>query len=338
MTLITTVRRRLLRRSLISAAALGSAAALAVGASAGTGVAGAASTTSKAPYTINFGFISATSGVMTGPWGFAYSKGLLQKWLKSDGIALKVAHFANGPLLTAAMIGGSIDLGILGDTPALIARGQGLQARFLAQPELGLSAWLIAQPSIHTLSQLVGKTVAVQQGSYLDRYVQGLLSENGLLSKVNRVAMLSAQSTPAFEAGSIDAILAQPSQWPTFQKTGKGYNIIAKSETTPALEGTQAEIATNKILAAHPDLPQQFNAARVKAVNYANAHASAYYAWAAKNDQSNSAAEKIAGPLSNYPVEDFTATGIKHLQSTLNFLVSQKEAKAFNIKQWELQS
>ncbi len=89
MTLITTVRRRLARRSLIGAAALGSAAALAVGASAGAGVASAASATSNAPYTINFGFISATSGVMTGPWGFAYSKGLLQKWLKSDGITLK---------------------------------------------------------------------------------------------------------------------------------------------------------------------------------------------------------------------------------------------------------
>lgn len=68
--------------------------------------------------------------------------------------------------------------GVLGDTPTLIAVSQGLQAR--------------------------------QQGSYLDRYAQGILLDKGLLSQVKLVAMLSAQATPAFEAGSLDAMLIQP--------------------------------------------------------------------------------------------------------------------------------
>ena len=52
---------------------------------------------------------------LTGPEGFAYSKGLLQKWLKPDKITIKsTAVFANGPLLTAALVGGSLQLGELG--------------------------------------------------------------------------------------------------------------------------------------------------------------------------------------------------------------------------------
>jgi sulfonate transport system substrate-binding protein len=299
---------------------------------------GSSSGGSAAPYTVTFGYISSGGTGLTGPWGFAYSKGLLQQWLGSYGITLNLAQFANGPLLTAAMVGGSVDLGVLGDTPALIAESQGLQARFVSQPELGLVAWVVAQPSIKTLSQLTGKTLARQQGSYLDRYIQGLLTQKGLLSQVHLVAMLSAQATPAFEAGSLDAMTIQPTAWPALEATGKKYNILAESETTPSLEGTQAAIISNKELAAHPDLADIWNTVRVKSVQYAEANASAYYAWSAAQASTTAALEQQTAPLSEYPIPDFTASGIKQLQGTLNFLVAQQEAKSFSIESWELQS
>jgi ABC-type nitrate/sulfonate/bicarbonate transport system substrate-binding protein len=298
---------------------------------------GSATSGTAAPYTVTFGYISSGGTGLTGPWGFAYSKGLLQQWLKSYGITLKLAQFANGPLLTAAMVGGSVDMGVLGDTPTLIAVSQGLQARLVSQPELSLVAWIVAQPSVKTLDQLAGKTLARQQGSYLDRYAQGLLSDKGLLSQVKLVAMLSAQATPAFEAGSLDAMLIQPTTWPQLESTGKKYNILAKSEATPSLEGTQTAIVANKELAAHPDLGSAWNAVRVKSVHYATANASAYYAWAAAQAKTTVAMEQESAPLSAYPVANFTAAGIKQLQGTLDFLVTQKEAKPFSIQSWELQ-
>ena len=303
----------------------------------GSAASGATASGTAAPYTVTFGYISSGGTGLTGPWGFAYSKGLLQQWLKPYGITLKLAQFANGPLLTAAMVGGSVDMGVLGDTPTLIAVSQGLQARLVSQPELGLVAWIVAQPSVKTLNQLAGKTLARQQGSYLDRYAQGLLAEKGLLSQVKLVAMLSAQATPAFEAGSLDAMLTSPTTWPQLEATGKKYNILAKSETTPSLEGTQAAVVANKELAAHPDLGSVWNTVRVKSVQYANANASAYYAWAAAQVKTTVAMEQESAPLSEYPVADFTDAGIKQLQGTLNFLIAQKEAKSFSIQSWELQ-
>jgi sulfonate transport system substrate-binding protein len=342
---ISTVGRRFARRSVMIAAVVGAAAALAAcgssssktatTANAADSGATAAGSSAGAPYTVNFSYIGSTPG-LTGPWGYAYSKGVLQQWLKADGVTFKLSEFANGPLMTAAMTGGSVDAGVLGDTPALIAKSQGLQATAISQPELNLVAWVIAQPSIHSLSQLSGKTVAVQQGSYLDRYFQGLLAQDGLTSKVHRVAMLSTQSTPAFEGGHLDAVLAAPTQWPALLNTHKGYNIIAKSETTPSLEGTQVTLATDKFLAAHPGFPKVWTAVRVKSEAYAKANAAAYYAWVAKQSNTTAAAAQESAPLSSYPTPNFTAVGTQHLQSTLNFLVSQKEAKPFNIQQWEL--
>lgn len=329
--------RRPLATFAAAAAALLIAACSSGSGSAGSQTSGSAASGTAAPYTVTFGYISSGGTGLNGPWGFAYSKGLLQQWLKPYGITLKLAQFANGPLLTAAMVGGSVDMGVLGDTPTMIAVSQGLQARLVSQPELGLVAWIVAQPSVKTLDQLAGKTLARQQGSYLDRYAQGVLTDKGLLSQVKLVAMLSAQATPAFEAGSLDAMLIQPTTWPQLEATGKKYNILARSETTPSLEGTQAAVVANKELAAHPDLASAWNAVRVKSVQYANANASAYYAWAAAQVKTTVAMEQESAPLSEYPVANFTDAGIKQLQGTLNFLIAQKEAKSFSIQSWELQ-
>jgi sulfonate transport system substrate-binding protein len=293
-----------------------------------------AATNSSGSFSLTVGYIG-TAGVFTGPEGFAYSKGLLQKWLAPAGVSsIKSAQFANGPLLTEALVGGSVGLGILGDTPALIGKSQGAPTRMINQDEVGLSAWIVTKKGITSLSQLAGKPVAVQQGSYMDRYLQGLLSEQGLTSKIHPVAMLDAQSVPALEAGSLDAVVMPSEQ--ALAVVSKGFTTVAKSETTPSLQGTEVTEEANSVLSAHPALAAAWNAARDKAIAYAKAHASAYYAYQGKAEGVPSAAQAaVYLPLSEYPSADFTTSGIQHLQGTLNFLVSAKEAKSFSIQSWE---
>lgn len=294
----------------------------------------AASSSAGGGFELTVGYIG-TAGVFTGPEGFAYSKGLLQQWLKPAGVTgIKVAGFANGPLLTAALVGGSLDVGILGDTPALVGRSQGARAQLLNQDSVNLAAWVIARKSITGVGQLAGKNVARQQASYMDRYLQALLAQHGLTGKVRLVAMLQAQSIPALEAGSLDAV-AVPA-WQALEVVPKGYNVIARSETTPALQGTSLTEASTSALSAHPRLAAVWNAARVKAIRYAQSHAAAYYAFQAKADGVPSAAQaRQYLPLSNYPLANYTPGGLKQLQGTLGFLVSEKEAKPFSIKAWE---
>jgi NitT/TauT family transport system substrate-binding protein/sulfonate transport system substrate-binding protein len=292
------------------------------------------SASSSGSYTLNVGYIG-TTGMLTGPEGFAYSKGLLQQWLKQGGVTqIHLAQFANGPLQTAAMVGGSLDIGIVGDTPALIANSHGLPAKFIDQGEVGLEAWVVGKKGITSLSQLAGQTVTRPQGSYMDRYLQGLLAEKGLTGKVHLTAMLLPQGMPAVESGALAAI-ALPA-WETGPLLAHGANVIAKSTDTPNLQGTEVTIATNKVLAAHPNVPQLWNGARLKAIAYAKAHAAEFYAFEVKADGLKTAAQAQQFlPLSLYPAANYTPAGLKLLQGTLNFLVAEKEATAFSIDGWK---
>jgi NitT/TauT family transport system substrate-binding protein/sulfonate transport system substrate-binding protein len=294
----------------------------------------ASSGSSGDSYSLNVGYIG-TTGIFTGPEGFAYSKGLLQRWLRQGGIAqIHLAQFANGPLLTAATVGGSLDLGLVGDTPALIATSHGLPAKIINQGEVGLQAWIVARKGITSLSQLAGQVVTRPQGSYMDRYLQGLLAEQGLTGKVHLTAMLLPQGIPAVESGALAAI-ALPA-WQAGPIIAHGGTVIAKSTDTPNLQGTSVTIATNKIIAAHPDLARVWNAARLKAIAYASAHPAEFYAFEVKADGLRTAAQAQQFlPLSLYPAADYTIAGLRLLQATLNFLVSEKEATAFSIAGWK---
>lgn len=328
--------RRWRRRTAVLVAALTLIVAVAAcgSSSASSGAKSKLTDNSSAPYSVDLGFVGTTP-TLTGPWGFAYSKGLLQKWLASDGVTLHLSSFQNGPLMTAAIVGNSVDLGILGDTPALIAKSSGLPVKLIDQEEVGLPAWIVAQPSITSLNQLIGKSIAVQPESYMDRYVQGYLAQRGLTNKIKVVPMLITASTPAFESGQIAAVAYPPEDLPLLSKPHKHYSVVTKSETTPALQGTGVTVITNKEIAAHPGLPAIWNKVRDESIAYARSHAGAYYAWAAKSSNSTVQAEKTGSPLSSYPIPNFTKSGIAHLQSTLNFLVGIKEAKPFSLSGWE---
>ena len=145
---------------------------------------------------------------LTGPEGFAYSKGLFQKWLKPDKVTIKsTAVFANGPLLTAALVGGSLQLGELGDTPAIVGEsplsGSSDNTRIINQEQVGLQAVLITQKNVTSLSQLANQNLYRQPQSYMDRWVQAYLKSKGLLSQVKLAPGLLAQFIPEFNSGQI---------------------------------------------------------------------------------------------------------------------------------------
>jgi sulfonate transport system substrate-binding protein len=289
--------------------------------------------TAKHKISLTVGFIN-TGGTLTGPEGFAYSKGLFQKWLAPSGVTIaKTASFDNGPLLTAALLGGSVNLGVVGDTPALIAKSAGAPTRIINQVQLNLQSVIIAQPSIKSLAGLAGKSITRQEASYMDRYLQGLLQQKRLLAKVTLVPGLLPTAIPAFNAGSIDALVLQPSQLPLIKVK---YNVLANSSTTPDLTGTSVTEVTDKALAQDPGLPAVWNAARTEAIAYAKAHASAYYAFEAKAVGTTAALASKYFPLSDDPAQPFTATGLSRLTSTLKFLVDDKLAKSFSISGWQV--
>src|SRR5215471_5419786 len=104
---------------------------------------------------------------------WALKVGSLKRDLARVGVEdVQAVAFGNAPDLEAAMQGGSIDVGELSDTGAIVAKAAGVNTRLIAVDRIGLDAWLIARKNGPTSpAELRGRPVATLTGSYLDRYL-----------------------------------------------------------------------------------------------------------------------------------------------------------------------
>ena len=114
-------------------------ASLSIGCSRAEGQAAPAK--ASAPEALRVGFIGTGEHQPIGAEGWAYKRGLLGPVLQKQGFSdVSFIRFANGPDLNEALSGGSLDLGIYGDTPALVGRAAGLPTRLLIKAS---SAWTL---------------------------------------------------------------------------------------------------------------------------------------------------------------------------------------------------
>lgn len=278
-------------------------------------------------FTLRVGFISTTA-TQSGPTGWADHNGTLLPRLRSAGVgALKWVPFKNGPDLSAAIAGGSLDLAILGDTPALTAKAQGIDTRLINQDSVGTDTWLFGRKGVTTLAALKGGTIATQVGSYMYRYLVALLKQRGLFSSVKITHIYTAAAVAALQSGGI-AAYAAPAGVLTAALQQRGFPLIDKASVDHRdLLGSSVTVITSGALRAHPTLPAAWNAARAAAVADITAHPAQYYAFAAKAGGTTAAVIATSVPVSDYPGASFTARGLALLTGTDRFLAENHLAK-----------
>ena len=320
------------RIRLIAAAAAGAALFTAVSAcsssKSSSAAAAAASAGTASSYAIRVGFIANTA-TPANPEGFYdHDKQLLPALRKSGVTKVSWLPFKNGPDLSAALSGGSLDLGILGDTPAVTSKGSGVDTRLVNQESLGQDTWLFgAKHGPTSIQDLAGKTVATQVGSYMYRYLLGVLDQAGLTGKVKVTHVYTTAALAALKSGGIAAYAAPAGQLSAAMQSAR-FTLIDKASTDHSdLLGTSVTVISQNALKRHPGLPAAWNATRTASVTYADQHAQQYYAYAAKASQTTTAVIQSALPLTHYPSTPFTAGGLAKLQSLDAYLVKQKLLK-----------
>jgi NitT/TauT family transport system substrate-binding protein/sulfonate transport system substrate-binding protein len=301
----------------------------------GGGAAAEASSGAPEPFVLRWGVVSV-NGNPEGPNGLAYQEGRLLDELKAAGVTkVDVATFPNGPNLAAALISGAIDVGELGDTPALVAGSQGIKAKLLQVYQQGNEAWLIGRKGgPRTLEELKGKRVATAPGSYMDRYLKGLLKEQGLSGDVQVGAMLPPAGVSAIQKGSLDAY-AFP--FPLGASLAEqGLPVIDQASRHEGLAGNSVTLISDEALAEHPQLAQAWRAA-TKASNQAvRDDPDGFWAFEAKINKVSTAAAKASYPVEHFPLEPYPADALTALQGTLDFLVDAKAAKSFDLAGWRV--
>lgn len=292
------------------------------------------------PTVLNYGYIGSNSlNLPGGAEGWGLYKGIIQDELKKYGITeVKAVGFPNGPDQTESLVSGRLDFGSLGDTPAIIAYASGAKTRLISQPGTRTVAYLIGKKDgPKTIQDLQGKTIAVQKGSYMHRYIVGLLKEAGV-TDYKLVHMLSPDGTAALARGDVDAMTN--SGVAALKQIADGYTLIDDdSNTHPELLGTSATVVSEAYLKKFPDFPKVWNEARLKALEDLKQHEDEYYEFIAKESNTTVDIVKQLSPISDIKDTPFTDDGLKLLGGTKDFLVEEKLAKKdFNIDDWALRS
>ncbi|MEC0132331.1 MULTISPECIES: ABC transporter substrate-binding protein [Paenibacillus] len=293
--------------------------------------------TSNVPAVLNFGFIGSNKlNVPGGAEGWGFYKGIIQEELKKYGITeVKLTGFPNGPDQTESLISGRLDIGSLGDTPAIIAYASGAKTRLISQSSANTIGYLIGKKDgPKTVKDLQGKTIAIQKGSFMHRYVVGLLQEEGV-TDYKLVHMLIPDATAALARGDVDATTNLGV--PALKLIDQGYTHLDDASKHPNLLGSSATVVSEDYLAKFPDFPKAWNEAREKALADLKQHEDEYYQFLAEIGDTTPELAKQVNPISDIKDTAFTDEGIKLLEGTKNFLVEEKLAKKdFNISDWQL--
>ncbi|TYK52719.1 ABC transporter substrate-binding protein [Actinomadura decatromicini] len=287
--------------------------------------------------TLRVGVIgSGVGNKLTRAVGFLDERGELLPELKAAGIGkIQVATFQNGPDLNQALAGGSLDIGMYGDTPAIIGRGQGLPTRLVSLNSVRLDAAIVAKKDggPASLKDLEGKRIGVQTGSYIHRYLLGALQQAGVKPK-QIIHMYTPAIIAALEKNSIDAGGLVSADQAAEEK--KGYRSIdVASRDHPDLLGTSATVVTEKYLAGHKDIVKVWQRAETKAAAVAKANWPAYTAFVARTGGYAPDISVKTTLKEQLPDAPFTPEGLKLLNGTKAFLVEQKLVrKDFTLDSW----
>lgn len=245
--------------------------------------------------TLRIGYVGSSEP--TGPLGWAKKKGILDSELQKAGFKkITFARFPNGPDLNEALVAGQLDVGSLGDTPAIVLRARGQETRLLRITQFNTTAWLVAKKNgPRSLAELKGQKIATQKGSYMHRYLLGLLAEAKIAKNVKVVHLMTTEAKAALERGDV-AAYATSSDLGPFLKS-QGFPVIDSSANHKGLSGTSLVVATESFLAKQPDFPQKLNAILTEAAKDLKANSEEYYQYHAQTTKYPLNIIKVSLPL-----------------------------------------
>lgn len=136
-------------------------------------------------------------------------RGELQKNLAAHGIGISWIEFPAGPQMLEALNVGSIDFGMVGETPPVFAQAAGADLVYVGNDPAAPRAERILVPKdspIRQVADLKGRRIALNKGSNVHYLLVKLLEKAGLrYGDVQVVFLVPADARAAFERGSIDA-------------------------------------------------------------------------------------------------------------------------------------
>jgi NitT/TauT family transport system substrate-binding protein len=254
---------------------------------------------------------------------FYYSSTLLQLAGELDDLPYKLEfkRFNAGGPVVEALNTGSIDIGIVGDTPvvALAARGGPIKVLAVTRNQLGGTAIVVGKHSgINSVKDLAGKRVAIWKGSWSQQLVFSALEKAGLPTDAPRYSyLMPTEASAALSQGSVDAFASWEPYVSMQEKQGSRILITAEGLMPAAV----FVVANTRHLEEQRDAIGDFIARLQRARQWSLNHTEVYAnAWAKKNHSDPAIAVQWFN-RERTQVEPITPKVLADAQVTADFLV-----------------
>jgi sulfonate transport system substrate-binding protein len=182
-------------------------------------------------------------------------RGALQQALAAKSVSISWLEFPAGPQMLEALNVGSIDLGMVGETPPIFAQAAGADLLYVGNDPAAPRAEALLVPkgsAVRQVADLRGKRVALNRGSNVHYLLVKLLQKAGLAyHDIEAVYLVPADARAAFESGAIDAwVIWDP--YAAAVEARLGARILA--DGTGTANNYTFYIASRRYAERHPDV------------------------------------------------------------------------------------
>ncbi|EHI97189.1 aliphatic sulfonates family ABC transporter, periplasmic ligand-binding protein [Clostridium sp. DL-VIII] len=158
---------------------------------------------------VKIGFVDVTgTGEISSTLGIARDNGYIDEELSKIGVKAEFVPMTGaGPAINEALASGSLDIGDLGDVPAIIGKAAGIDTQLISSDGLTSGASLVIpkNSTITSVKDLKGKKIATQKGAFMHEVLINILQSNGLTMNDIEFVNLNAQgSADALMSGNVD--------------------------------------------------------------------------------------------------------------------------------------
>jgi len=164
-----------------------------------------------------------------GPFYIAQEKG----FFKQEGVEIELSVMENTPLKMGALMAGRVDIvaSTADEFPTYMRNGKPLRY-ILAVDNSNGGDGIVSNKSIRTVADLKGRTVAFEEGSVSQFFINAVLRESGLTQKdIKMVNMTATDAGVAFTANRVDAAVTWEPHLSQGANTDHGKILVSSSET-----------------------------------------------------------------------------------------------------------
>jgi NitT/TauT family transport system substrate-binding protein len=211
-------------------------------------------------------------------------KGFFTKELGSTNLTTQT--FNAGPDEVSALLGGSLDAAFIGSGPAINAfsKSGGAAVRLIAGATSG-GAQLVVKPTINSIQDLAGKTIADPQlGNTQDVSLKTFLAGNGLTGKVTVTNLANSETLGEFQRNDIQGGWLPEPYSSQLVLTGGAKVLVDESSLWPNGQfPSTVLVVRTQFLQQHPGTVRELVKGELDAIDYAQGNQAG--AEAAVNDQ-----------------------------------------------------